>query len=96
MNTGETFRSKHQLPHNKPDLLIWNRETKTCTVVEISCPADVNITTKMRDKLDKYGALLRNLQMLYTDSKFEMAPITIGAFWFYNVGFIHILKSEIL
>ena len=30
--------------HNRPDIMIWDRKEKLCTVVEISCPADVNIT----------------------------------------------------
>jgi hypothetical protein len=68
-----------RLPHNKPDLLIWNREMKTCIVVEFSCPADVNITNKTTEKLEKYAPLLRNLQLMYTDYKFGMAPIIIGA-----------------
>ena len=66
------------MAHNKPDILIWNTEKKTCTVVEISCPADVNITKKSKEKLDNYAALLRNLQMLYHEYKFEMVPIIIG------------------
>ena len=40
---------------------------------------DVNITKKTKEKLDDYPALLRNLQMLYQDYKFEMIPIIVGA-----------------
>ena len=35
-----------KLPYNKPDTLIWNKETKIFSVIKISCPADVNITKK--------------------------------------------------
>ena len=73
------IKTSTKLAHNKPDILIWNTEKKTCTVVEISCPADVNITKKSKEKLDNYAALLRNLQMLYHKYKFEMVPIIIGA-----------------
>lgn len=34
---------------------------------------------KIKEKLDNYAALLRNLQLLYHDYKFEMVPIIIGA-----------------
>ena len=34
---------------------------------------------KTKEKLDEYAALLRNLQMLYQDCKFEMIPIIVGA-----------------
>ena len=71
-----------KLPHNKPDLLIWDKKSKTCTVIEISCPADINITRKINEKMERYAPLMRNLQMMYNDYKFEMVPIVIGAFGF--------------
>ena len=73
------IRTSTKLAHNKPDILIWNKAEKTCAVVEISCPADMNITKKAKEKLDNYAALLRNLQMLYQGYKFEMVPIIVGA-----------------
>ena len=78
-----SHKDKHnKLPHNKLDILTWNKKTKTCSVIEISCPADVNITRKTNDKVQKYAPLLRNLQMMYNDYKFELIPIIIGAFGF--------------
>ena len=65
------IQTSTRLLHNKPDILIWNKSAKTCSVVEISCPADVNIAKKSKEKLDNYAALLRNLQMLYHEYKFE-------------------------
>ena len=64
------------------NILIWNKKTKTGSLIEISCPADVNITQKTNDKLQKYAPILRNLEMMYDDYKFEMIPIIIGAFGF--------------
>ena len=52
---------------------------KTCAVVEMSCPADVNIVEKTKEKFNDYAALLRSLQMLYQDYKLEMIPIVDGA-----------------
>ena len=36
-----------KVPHNKPDLVIWDQEKKICTIVEVSCPTDVNISRKI-------------------------------------------------
>ena len=76
------IKTSTKLPHSKPDILIWNKKTKTCSVIEISCPADVNITRKTNEKLQKYAPLLRNPQMMYNDYKFQMIPFIIGAFGF--------------
>ena len=36
-----------KVPHNNPDLIIWNRETKICSIIEFSCPLDININKKV-------------------------------------------------
>ena len=47
--------------------------------MEISSPADVNITKKVEQKLNNYGPLIRSLQIMYPQYKFQMVPIVIGA-----------------
>ena len=74
-----SIQTSTKLPHNKPDLVIWNKDAKTCTVIDFSCPSDVNVTKKVTEKIDNYGPLLRNLQMMYREYKFEMVPIIVGA-----------------
>ena len=36
-----------KVPYKKPDLIIWNRETKICIIIELSCPLDININKKV-------------------------------------------------
>ena len=43
-----------KVKHNKPNLLIWCHDTKTCKIVEFSCPADVNVIKKIQEKEDNY------------------------------------------
>ena len=47
-NVSITMPTKVKL--NKPDLLIWCRDTETCKVVEFRCPADVNVTKMIQEK----------------------------------------------
>ena len=53
--------------------------TKNCSVIKMSCLADVNVTRKTNEILQKHASLLRNLQMLHNDYKFKIIPIIIGA-----------------
>ena len=68
-----------ELPHNKPDVVIWNYNEKPCIIIAFSCPADINISRKIDENMNTYGPLLRNLQSLYPEYKLEMIPIVIGA-----------------
>ena len=64
---------------NKDYHQIWDKLKKVCTIIEISCPSDVNISSKIQEKLNNYAALLRNMQILYRDYRFEFLPIIVGA-----------------
>ena len=68
-----------KLKHNRPDIVVWNHEIKTCIIVEVSCPLDVNVVRKVSEKENIYGPLLRNLQMQYPTYRFSFIPIIVGA-----------------
>ena len=85
-----TIRTATKIPHNKPDLIIWNHENVVCTVVDFSCPLDSNITKKVAEKKNNYGPLIRSMQIMYPNYKFEMIPVIIGC-----LGYVqHDLKID--
>ena len=67
-----------KVKHNKPDLLIWCRDTKIYRIVEFSCPADVNVTEKIQEKEGNYGPLIRMLQVTYPEYRFSFIPVIVG------------------
>ena len=87
-----SIKSATKIPHNKTDLVIWNKESKLCSIIEFSCPLDTNIGRKVNGKLETYGPLVRNLQILYPDYKCEVAPIIIGAMGYVPKSLINYLK----
>ena len=80
-----------------------------CSFVEFSCPADINITQKVNDKINVYGLLICNLQIMYLQYKFNMTPIIVEALgyipkcltsYLQDLGFdeneatVHIMKMQ--
>ena len=45
----------------------------------MSCPTDVDISSKIDENLNNYAPLVRNMQIIYSDCKFVAVPIIIGA-----------------
>ena len=80
-----------KIPYNKSDLVIWNKETKLCLIIEFNCPVNTNISRKINEKLETYGPLVRNLQILCPDYKYEEAPIIIGAMGYVPKSLINYL-----
>ena len=72
------IKTATKIPHNKPDLVIWNHEKVVCTAVDFSCSLGLNITQKVAEKKNSYRPLIRNMQIMYPKYKFEMIPVVIG------------------
>ena len=77
---------------NRPDLIIWNLNSKECQVVEFSCLGDINVTRKLQEKEKTHGPLLRNLQVLYLEYSYQNIPIINGALGSIPCNLIYNLK----
>ena len=74
-----SIKTAVKISHSKHDLVIWDKANKLCSTVEFSCPADINITEKVNDKINVYGLLICNLQIMYQQYKFDKILIIVGA-----------------
>ena len=74
-----SIKTATKIPHNKPGLILWDRDEKICQIIEFSCPADINVSSKIEEKVATYGPLVRNLQIMYKDYRFKMLPVVVGA-----------------
>ena len=52
---------------------------KLCYITEFSCPADINIVSKVSEKENIYGPSIRNMQMMYENYSFMFIQIIVGA-----------------
>ena len=68
-----------KVKHNKPDIMLWKKEEKTCQLVECTVPLDTNLAEAYHQKEIKYIPLISELQRMYHGYKFSTVIITIGA-----------------
>jgi len=52
---GLTTHQKHA--SNRPDIVLFDYQSHEILFIEISCPADTNVSTKEDEKLNKYHPL---------------------------------------
>ena len=63
----------------RPDLIIINKNKRTCKIVDFAVPADHRIKLKEWEKKDKYHDLTRELKNLW-NMQMTIIPIVIGVF----------------
>ena len=61
METSTTSK----IAHNRPDIVLWNRNNNTCKVIDICVPMDMNCQFRETKKRDNYMPLVGQLQRLY-------------------------------
>ena len=73
------IQTSPKVPNNKPDMVIWNSETKECKIVEVGVPLDMNVKRTEEEKTSKYMPLKIGLQRMYPQHKIEIISVVIGA-----------------
>ena len=75
LNYITTYR---HIPHNKPEIVIKEKETDMCLTIDVAISSDHNIEKKATEKMTKYVALQIECQRLWHKTV-EVIPIIIGA-----------------
>ena len=71
-------QTDHVIEARRPDMIVIDKEKKTCKIIDFAVPADYRLCQKEREKIEKYQDLKRELQTLW-DLKVSIVPIVIGA-----------------
>ncbi|XP_065061308.1 uncharacterized protein LOC135688397 [Rhopilema esculentum] len=52
------------LGHSRPDIVDFEKESRTCKIVDVACPFDTRVAEKEREKVDKYQELKYKLKRI--------------------------------
>ena len=69
----------HMIEHRKPDIVVVNKEDKSCMVIDIACPGDIRVAEKENEKVQRYDDLKREIKKLWSMKTVQVVPVVIGA-----------------
>ena len=64
-------------PCNHPDIVLYDFNQQEIFFIEISCPADINVSTKEDEKITKYCSLAADFHQMYK-MPVTIIPIVLG------------------
>ena len=73
------IQTTRKVDKNMPDIVIWEKAEKKCTLVEITVPLDNNLQKARKEKETKYINLISKMQRLYRGYIFELIVVEVGA-----------------
>ena len=62
----------------RPDLVVVNKETKECQIIDIAIPGDARVSRKEDEKMEKYRELAFEIGRLWS-VRAKVIPIVVGA-----------------
>ena len=66
------------VPYKKPDIVIQEKKSDSCQIIDVAIPSDYNIKKNATEKMSKYVDLQIEYQRIW-NKKVEVIPVIIGA-----------------
>ena len=67
-----------QIEHRRPDIVVIEKSTNNCLIIDVACPVDNNLILKRNEKLDNYSEIRLEIARMW-DKETLIVPIIIGA-----------------
>lgn len=74
-----TVQTDHTVINNRPDIVLLNKTTNQCTIIDIAIPSPANIVEKYKEKVAKYLPLAAEIRQVWNVENTRIVPIIIGA-----------------
>ena len=72
-----SLESDHHHLNNCPDIVVFDYSKQLIQFIEVSCPADINVPSKEREKLHKYRPLALDFCLMYK-IPVQIVPVVLG------------------
>lgn len=73
-----SLTSDYKHSANRPDIVLFDYQRQDIFFVEVSCPADINVTVKEDEKLKKYTSLAADFHQMY-NMPVTIIPVVLGS-----------------
>ena len=73
-----SLESDHHHLSNRPDIVVFDYSKQLIQFIEVSCPADINVPSKEREKLHKYCPLVLGFHLMYK-MPVQIVPVVLGS-----------------
>jgi hypothetical protein len=76
-----SIQTQVKIDHNKPDIVVVDKEKRLCHLIDVACPFDSRVDKKEKEKFDHYTDLKFEILKCWSKEidKVKITPIVIGA-----------------
>ena len=60
------IQTDHHLDHNRPDIVVMEKASRVCQIIDVACPFDTRIAENGREKIDHYQDFKGEIQKMWS------------------------------
>ena len=62
----------------KPDIVVVNKNERSCTIIDIAMPGDIKVNEKEKEKIERYQELKREVKKMWNIRSIKVIPVVAG------------------
>ena len=74
-----TIQTDHRIEYNKPDIVVLDKQSRSCLVIDVACPFDTRVKNKEQEKVENYQDLKQEIGRVWNCHEVKIIPIVTGA-----------------
>ena len=63
----------------KPDIVLVNKNERSCAIVHIAIPGDIRVSEKEKKKIERHQELKREIKRIWNIRSIKVIPVVVGA-----------------
>ena len=75
---GFSIQTDHIIEARRPDFVVVDKKERSCKITDFAVPGDKKIEEKVKDKIEKYQDLGRELHKIW-NVKVKIIPLVVGS-----------------
>ena len=68
-----------EIKARKPDIVVANKNERSCTIIDIVIPGDIRVSEKEKEKIDRYQELKREIKRMSNTRSIKVIPMVVEA-----------------
>ena len=76
---GKYNHCDRQIKARKPDIVLLNKNEKSCTIIDIAINEDIRVSEIEKEKIERYQELKSEIKRMWNIRSIKVIPVAAGA-----------------
>ena len=76
----DMIQCDREIKERKPDIIVVNKNEKSCAIIDIAKPGDIRVSKKEKEKIERYQELKREIKRMWNIRIIKVISEVIGTF----------------